>query len=164
MGSDNEVRRRHSKPHTPNPSRPRGNAEVTGSTTGASTLNLYSDRRCQCADLHRRSSDGHNSRGKGMAFTVLIPLDLLLVDPTFLSEIISVEQSAFVPNRIFSDNIIAAYECLQYIRTNGTKQNGYCALKLDMSKAYDRVEWSYLAAIMERLGFRKKWVDLIINV
>jgi hypothetical protein len=67
-GSDYEVRRRHRKPHTPNPSRPRGSAKVTGSTTGATTLNLYSDRRCQCAYLHRRSSDGHNSRGKGMWF------------------------------------------------------------------------------------------------
>jgi hypothetical protein len=51
-----------------------------------------------------------------------------------LSEIISEEQYAFVPlpGRIISDNIISAYECLHFMRTNCTKHNGYCALKLDM--------------------------------
>jgi hypothetical protein len=47
------------------------------------------------------------------------------------------------------------------MRTNATKRNGYCALKLDISEAYDRVEWPYLFAIMERLGFSKKWIDVI---
>lgn len=40
---------------------------------------------------------------------------------TVIPEIISVEQSAFVPHRIISDNIIAAYECLHFMRINGKK-------------------------------------------
>lgn len=79
-----------------------------------------------------------------------------------LPDIISEEQSAFVPGRIISYNIIVAYECFHYMRTNGSKRNAYCALKLDMAKAYDRVEWNYLGAIMRKLGFHQLWVEKYI--
>ena len=36
-------------------------------------------------------------------------------------------------------------------------------LKLDMSKAYDRVEWVFLEKIMENLGFDEKWRNLIMQ-
>ena len=36
-------------------------------------------------------------------------------------------------------------------------------MKLDMTKAYDRVEWSFLQVMMVKLGFHLKWVDIIMK-
>ena len=36
-------------------------------------------------------------------------------------------------------------------------------MKLDMSKAYDRVEWPFLQEMMLKLGFQRSWVDLIMK-
>ena len=59
--------------------------------------------------------------------------------------------------------MLVAYETLHamHIRRKGKK--GALALKLDVSKAYDRVEWSFLKGMMIKLGFPEVWVDRVMR-
>nr|XP_023884545.1 uncharacterized protein LOC111996780 [Quercus suber] len=79
-----------------------------------------------------------------------------------LPNIITENQSAFTKSRLISDNILVAFESLHSMQRHTGKDN-YMAIKLDMSKAYDRVEWCYLEAVMRRMGFDERWVRLMMT-
>lgn len=78
-----------------------------------------------------------------------------------LNDLISENQSAFVPGRLITDNVMVAFETMHYLKRKSQGREGFAALKLDMSKAYDRIEWPLLRAIMIKLGFCLRWVELI---
>jgi hypothetical protein len=80
-----------------------------------------------------------------------------------LPSIISCNQSAFIPGRLILDNMLAAYETLHTMHTRMCGRVGYMAVKLNMSKAYDRVEWVFLEKAMKKMGFDRKWVDLVMK-
>ncbi|GLT73742.1 hypothetical protein SLA2020_455790 [Shorea laevis] len=80
-----------------------------------------------------------------------------------LPNVISQEQSAFLPNRLITDNFLIAYKVLHYMRARRHRKRGWQVVKLDMSKAFDRVEWPYLEAVMKSLGFAERWVSLIMG-
>ena len=63
---------------------------------------------------------------------------------TVLQEIVCENQSAFVAERLITDNVLVAHEMMTHISRKRKGKCGEMALKLDMSKAYDRVEWDCL--------------------
>ena len=73
---------------------------------------------------------------------------LKLVLPIVISE----AQSAFVPNWLITNNTSVAYELLHRMRNRRQGKVGHMAVKLDISKTYDWVEWSFLRNIMLKIG------------
>ena len=56
-----------------------------------------------------------------------------------------------------------SYEILHYLNRKSQGKQGYAALKVDMAKAYDQVEWGFLEKIMLKMGFHANWVRLIMK-
>lgn len=71
-----------------------------------------------------------------------------------LHSIISDTQSAFIANRLITDNILIAFKSLHHMKNNCIGKKGFMALKLDMSKAYDQVEWIFVEKILLKMGFQ----------
>ena len=80
-----------------------------------------------------------------------------------LPDIISPTQSAFVPGRMITDNVLLAYEITHMMHRKKGGRDGMVAVKLDMSKAYDRVEWDFLEEMMLHMGFSRAWVSVIMQ-
>ena len=79
-----------------------------------------------------------------------------------LPNLISTSQSAFVSGRLITDNFLVAYESLHAMHCRKKGRRGSLALKLDVSKAYDRVEWAFLKGIMTKLGFPGVWIERVM--
>ena len=79
-----------------------------------------------------------------------------------LHKLIASTQSAFVPGKMINDNVLVAYETLHTMHCKKTGKKGSLALKLDINKAYDHVEWDFLKGIMVRLGFPNLWTERVM--
>ncbi|XP_056698135.1 uncharacterized protein [Spinacia oleracea] len=78
-----------------------------------------------------------------------------------LPAIISPSQHAFISGRFMSDNILLSHELLDKINNKRKGSEYLAAIKIDMSKAYDRVHWDFLLYILRAYGFPNHWLQLI---
>nr|XP_009761621.1 PREDICTED: uncharacterized protein LOC104213776 [Nicotiana sylvestris] len=76
-----------------------------------------------------------------------------------LGKLISENQSGFVKGRLITENILIAQEIDQGV--NKKNRGGNAIIKLDMAKAYDRISWTFLIAVMRKFRFSENWIDMI---
>ncbi|XP_035544570.1 uncharacterized protein LOC108988642 [Juglans regia] len=76
-----------------------------------------------------------------------------------LAKMIAQEQGAFIPGRSIFENISLTPEMVHSI--NKKSVGGNVVIKLDMSKAYDRVDWKFLLHVLDAFGFSAQFCDLI---
>jgi hypothetical protein len=79
-----------------------------------------------------------------------------------LPNVIDHEQSAFIQGRLITDNALIAMECFHWMKKKRKGKKGVMALKLDMSKAYDRIEWQFVEKVMSIMGYPPRLVALIM--
>lgn len=77
-----------------------------------------------------------------------------------LDGIIHPSQAAFISNRSIGDNIIVNHEIKHYLNKKKGKK-GFMAIKIDLAKAYDKVEWNVLTNILTCFGFEDKFIRWI---
>nr|XP_025616646.1 uncharacterized protein LOC112708946 [Arachis hypogaea] len=80
-----------------------------------------------------------------------------------LEDIVSPTQSAFVGGRLIQDNVVIVQEVYHSLNRKGRDGSENVAIKLDMNKAYDRLEWDFLEKVLKKFGFAEKWVDLVMK-
>ena len=83
-----------------------------------------------------------------------------------LSRVISMAQSTFVPSRSILDIVFTAFEAIHGLKQKNHGRQGHVTLKIDISKAYDRVNWEYCRLLLIKKGFDDKcvrWIMLCVR-
>jgi len=87
---------------------------------------------------------------------------ILVNDKSVLHLLVSQEQSAFISERMIMDNVLLAQEILHSMGNRGDGKK-MMALKLNMERVYDRMQWDFLRKVMRRFGFDCMFIDLIMG-
>lgn len=79
-----------------------------------------------------------------------------------LNKLVSPVQAAFVPGKRGLDNIIIAQELIHSI-DNKMGKEGYMEIKVDLEKAYDRIEWNFIHKVLQAYLFPNRLITLIMS-
>lgn len=79
-----------------------------------------------------------------------------------LPDLIFPMQSAFLEGRRSFDNVIIAQELI-YSLKNRKSKDGFMVVKIDLEKAYDRLEWSFIKMVHEHFNFPRNIINLIMS-
>lgn len=70
-----------------------------------------------------------------------------------LDKIVSDSQAAFIPGRLINDNVLIAHELMHSLKSRKRVSQTYMAVKTNITKAYDRVDWNFLECTLRAFGF-----------
>lgn len=76
----------------------------------------------------------------------------------FIGDCVFQSQAAFVPGRDIAENVITLREILHSFGQSNYKRAEFC-LKVDLSKAFDRLDWDYLQSILPLYGIPIRMVN-----
>ena len=79
-----------------------------------------------------------------------------------LDKLISPAQSAFIPNKWIAENQLIVHELLHSFKRRKVTR-GFIALKIDLQKAYDRVNWKFLQAVLTNFGFHGMFINWVME-
>lgn len=95
-----------------------------------------------------------------MAYKIITKLLASKIRP-LLGQSIHPAQSAFIPGKNITDNIIVDHKVMHYLNKKNRRAR-FMAYKVDLAKAYDKVNWNALNEIMRCHDFVKEFIDRIL--
>ena len=78
-----------------------------------------------------------------------------------MNEIVSISQNAFIQKRSIHDNFLYVQRVIRKLHKNNQPA---LFIKLDISKAFDSLNWTYLLDVLGALGFSLKWRNWIASI
>jgi hypothetical protein len=78
-----------------------------------------------------------------------------------LNQLVSPNQSAFIKGCFIQDNFMLVQQMTRFLHQ---QKQPHIMLKLDITKAFDSVSWPFLLEVMQHLGFRSIWRDILCGL